>query len=245
MVPGTWTECRRCGTAIPFAQSPLPPARVAMPAPAPAAAAPASSFAGVDTMLPDIEPTIRLAPQAPPRANGRTIAIVAIATVCLIGAAFSLLSRGGHHAAAAPVILTPQAPFAGIPTSLSGVVRIEAESSRHTALSVVISAANPSGTPLTITQLTGLQPGYQWVEGNVASTTNTMISITSAAGIDTVAVSGTNHTICAYGRWLPGAGSTYVTMDNVKTCNATTAPTTGWSTLAGGTAQDLPDENGN
>jgi hypothetical protein len=72
-----------------------------------------------------------------------------------------------------------------------------------------------------------------------------MISITSAAGSDVVAVSGTNKTICAYGRWTPGAGSTYVTMDNVATCSAATAPATGWSTLPGGTAQDLPDEYGN
>ena len=163
----------------------------------------------------------------------------------MFGSVFSLLARGGHHTPPGPVLLAPQAPFAGIPTSLSGVVRIEAESSRHTALSVVISAASPSGTPLTLTQLASLQPGYQWVLGNVPSTTNTMISITSAPGIDTIAVSGTNKTICAYGRWSPAAGSTYVTMDHVQTCNAATAPATGWSTLAGGSAQDLPGEDGN
>ena len=43
----------------------------------------------------------------------------------------------------------------------------------------------------------------------------------------------------------PSAGSTYVTMDNVTTCSVATAPPTGWSTLPGGTAQDLPDEYGN
>ena len=35
-----------------------------------------------------------------------------------------------------------------------------------------------------------------------------------------IAVSGTNKTICAYGRWSPATGSTYVTMDNVSTCSA-------------------------
>ena len=43
-------------------------------------------------------------------------------------------ARQQHAEAATPVILAPQAPFAGIPTSLSAIVRIEAESSRHTAL---------------------------------------------------------------------------------------------------------------
>jgi hypothetical protein len=195
-------------------------------------------------MLPDIEPTITAAPTPPARLSTKTIAIVVIAIIG-VGLAVNHLAHGGHHAATAPVMLTPQEPFAGLPTSLSAIVRIEAESSRHTALSVVISAASSNGSPLTLTQVAGLQPGYQWVNGNVPSTTNTMISISSAAGSDVVAVSGTNHTICAYGRWTPGAGSTYVTMDNVKTCTAASAPATGWSTLPGGTAQDLPDENGN
>jgi hypothetical protein len=34
-------------------------------------------------------------------------------------------------------------------------------------------------------------------------------------------------------------------MDNVKTCDATAAPASGWSPLAGGSNQDLPDTNGN
>jgi len=72
-----------------------------------------------------------------------------------------------------------------------------------------------------------------------------MISISSQQGLDVVAVSGTNRSICAYGRWSPATGSTYVTMDHVKTCEAVTAPATGWSTLAGGTAQDLPGVDGN
>jgi hypothetical protein len=194
-------------------------------------------------MLPDIEPTITVAPTPPSRMSAKTVAIVVIAIIG-VGLAVNHLAHRGHHAASGPVVLAPQAPFAGLPTSLSAVVRIEAESSRHTALSVVISAASPNGAPLTLTQMAGLQPGYQWVAGNVPSTTNTMISITSTAGSDVLAVSGTNHTICAYGRWSPAAGSTYVTMDNVKTCSASTAPATGWSTLPGGTAQDLPDESG-
>jgi hypothetical protein len=194
-------------------------------------------------MLP-VEPVITVAPPRRMTIEKRTVAIVAIVLMCVIGAAFSFIPHGGHHAHAAAVILTPQAPYAGIPTSLGAIVRIEAESSRHTALSDVISAASPSAAPLTLSQLSEEQPAYQWVLGNVPSTTNTMISITSTYGSDVIAVSGTNRTICAYGRWTPTAGSTYVTMDNVATCNAITAPSTGWSTLAGGSAQDLPGEDG-
>ena len=99
--------------------------------------------------------------------SAKTVAIVVVAIIG-VGLTVNHLAHRGHHAAAGPVILTPQAPFAGLPTSLAGVVRIEAESSRHTALSVVISAAGPSAAPVSLSQLAGLQPGYQWVAGNVA-----------------------------------------------------------------------------
>ena len=124
-------------------------------------------------------------------------------------------------------------------------MRIDAESSRHTALSAVIAVAGPNGAPITIAQLAAAQPDYQWVAGNQPSTTNTIVSIASAPAPIQIAVSGTNREICAYGRWSPAAGATYVTMDHVTTCDADTAPATGWSTIAGGSDQDLPDENGN
>jgi hypothetical protein len=201
---------------------------------------------GPDTMLPR-EPVITVAPAArPSRVNGRSVAIAAAVLVCVLGAAFSLIPHGGgNHAAAKAVLLAPQPPFAGIPTSLSAIVRIEAESSRHTALGSVISEAGPSGDEVTTTELAGVQPDYQWVAGNQPSTTNLIISIASVPGADQIAVSGTNREICAYGRWSPAAGATYVTMDQVTTCDADSAPATGWSPLAGGSAQDLPDENGN
>ena len=247
LVPSSWTECRRCGSPLAFAQSPPPP-----PTPAPTftpSPVRAPPDARVDTLLPtlvlpELEPRITIAPPKPPRFDGRKIVIGAVIGVLALGAAFTLIPHGGHHAAASPTILEPNQPFAGLPTSLSAIVRIEAESSRHTALSVVISAASPNGVPLTLTQLTSLQPGYQWMLGSVPSTTNTMISITSAPGSDVIAVSGTNRTICAYGRWSPAAGSTYVTMDKVQTCSAATAPANGWSTLPGGSAQDLPGVDG-
>jgi hypothetical protein len=166
--------------------------------------------------------------------------------VCLFVVAIGFtVTHHGHHTSSAPTILAPREPYVGIPTSLADVVRIEAESSRHTALSVIISAANPTGAPLSTAQLAGLQPGYQWVPGNQPSTTNTMISVTSVQGSDVIAVSATNKDICAFGRWSLTGGSTYVTMAHLPTCAANQAPTTGWSPLAGGSAQDLPDDLGN
>ena len=149
-------------------------------------------------MIPRVEPVIKTAPPRPARLNGRTVVVVALVVVCVVGAAFSLIPHGHHQAAAAPTILAPQPPFAGIPTSLEAIVRIEAESSRHTAMSTVITAAGPSGAALTLTQLASAQPSYQWILGSQPSTTNTMISITSTTGSDVVAVSGTNREICAY-----------------------------------------------
>ena len=68
--------------------------------------------------------------------------------------------------------------------------------------------------------------------------------MSSRPGVDVIAVSGTNKDICAYGRWSAAAGPTYVTMAHVKSCTATSAPSNGWSTIAGGAAQDLPNELG-
>jgi hypothetical protein len=200
---------------------------------------------GPDTMLPR-EPVVTLAP--PVRrsgVNGRSIVVGAVVVACAVGAAFSLTGGGSHHAAPAPTILAPLSPSAGIPTSLSAIVRIAAESARHTAVSAVISAAGPSGAQLSAAQLSSEQPAYQWVDASTPSTTNTIISIASVAGADQLAVSGTNREICAFARWSPAAGASYVTMDHVTTCDADAAPATGWTTIAGGSAQDLPDENGN
>jgi hypothetical protein len=212
---------------------------------------------GPDTLLPreamprdpfPREPIITVAPPARASRSGievRTFVIGAIVVVCVAGAAFSLFRRGsGHHNAPAPTILAPQAASAALPTSLSAVVRIAAESSRHTALSAVIAVASANDAPVTIDQLASAQPSFQWVAGNQPSTTNTIISVSSAAGAIQIAVSGTNREICAFGRWSPATGSSYVTMDHVTNCDADAAPATGWSAIAGGSNQDLPDELG-
>jgi hypothetical protein len=197
-----------------------------------------------DTMLPAVDPlAVHAAASAPSRWNAKTNVIAVLAAACVIAGVYSFIPSG-KHAKPTPVVLAARPPFAGIPTSLSDVVRIAAESARHTALAAVIDAAGPSGAALSLTQLSSAQPDYQWVDGSQPSTTNTVVSITSGAGIDVLAVSGTDHDICAYGRWSPTLGSEYVTMEHVSTCAATTAPTSGWSQLPGGSNQDLPNVDG-
>jgi hypothetical protein len=197
-----------------------------------------------DTMLPRIDPLVAHTPAAvPSRLNARTIAIGAVAALICAAGVYSVIPRGGK-AKQPPTVLAPLPPAAGIPTNLSDVVRIAAESARHTALTTVIETAGSSGAALSLAQLQSSEPSYQWVAGGEPSTTNTVVSITSGAGIDVIAVAGTNRDICAFGRWSPNFGSEYVTMAHVDTCSATNAPASGWSTQAGGSAQDLPGIDG-
>jgi len=282
IVPGAWTECRRCGAPV-AAQPNRTPASVAAPTaatigaldlippppptPLPGTRARAAARGAVeagfgapddallagmaprdigpDTMLPRVAPAPTVAtPRRRSRLNGRSLVIGGVVLACVAGAAFSLISHGHRQAPASPVILAPAAPFVGIPTSLSAIVRIAAESSRHTALGTVMSEAGPGAAEVSLGQLESAQPDYQWVASNQPSTTNTVISVASVPGADQIAVSGTNREICAFGRWSPIAGATYVTMDNMPRCDADAAPSTGWSPLAGGSAQDLPNDNG-
>lgn len=261
MVPATWTECRRCGTAIvavPAAVSAggvgvasangheIPPPPSAPSPPLPFSPAPAASEVVPDTMLPYVDPLLIRAPaKTGLRWNARTIAVSAVALLVVVAGVYSAIPHGGSHAKTVPTILAPRPPFAGIPTSLSDIVRIAAESARHTAISAVIEAAGTSGAQLTTPQLTAALPNYQWIGGAETSTTNTIVSITSGPGIDVIAVAGTDRDICAFGRWTPTLGSEYVTMAHQPNCAATNAPTSGWSPLTGGSAEDLPGVDGN
>jgi hypothetical protein len=193
---------------------------------------------GPDTML------VRTPPPTAPRVNAKTIAIAALALVVVIAGVYSAIPHG-KHTKQLPTVLAPRPPSAGLPTNLSDVVRIAAESARHTALETVIQLAGTTGAPLTTAQLEQEQPNYQWIAGDQPSTTNTVISITSGTAVDVIAVSGTDKDICAFGRWSPTLGSEYVTMAHVTNCAATNTPQTGWSTQAGGSAQDLPGVDGN
>ena len=252
IVPGAWTECRKCGTplaAVPVAAVPVavPAVPVAVPAwPAAVPAAPIERPRSVvpDTMPASIEPVIVHAPaKAGASLNAKAIAIAVVA-VAIVAAGVSSVVPHGSPAKALPTILAPQSPSAGIPTSLSAIVRIAAESARHTALATVIDTAGSTGAPLSTEQLKQAQPSYQWIAGNEPSTTNTVVSITSSTGIDVIAVSGTDRDICAFGRWSPTVGSDYVTMAHVDNCSAANAPTTGWASEPGGSAQDLPGSDG-
>jgi hypothetical protein len=282
IVPGAWTECRRCGApvaaqpsrtaasvAAPTAATLGALSRMAPPPPTPLPGSRARAAArggadpgfgapddallagmaprdiGPDTMLPRVAPApTAVTPRRRSRLDGRSLVIGGAVLACVVGAAFSLISHGHRQPPTQPVILAPAAPFAGIPTSLSAIVRIEAESSRHTALGAVISEAGPSAAQVSLAQLGSAQPSYQWVAGDQPSTTNTVISVASVPGADQIAVSGTNREICAFGRWSTFGGATYVTMDHMTRCDADAAPATGWSPLAGGSAQDLPNDNG-
>ncbi len=177
--------------------------------------------------------------------NVKTIAIGVLALAVVVAGVYSVIPHGGGAEKELPTILAPLPPAAGIPTSLSQVVRIAAESARHTALQTVISAAGSTGAALSLAELQAEEPSYHWIAGDQPSTTNTIISITSGTGIDVIAVSATDKDICAFARWSPTLGSEYVTMAHVTNCAATNAPKTGWTTEAGGSAQDLPGVDGN
>ena len=151
---------------------------------------------------------------------------------------FTLRTKAQAHET--PVVLAPRAPTAGLPTSLDVIVRVEAESTRHTALQAVEDVGN--GDP---GALAARQPNYTWVAGDQPSTDSHVVSVAQGAGTITIAVAASNHDICAFGQWLPASRTPqYVTMAHQPSCAATNAPTAGWSDQAGGAASDLPDNIG-
>jgi hypothetical protein len=149
------------------------------------------------------------------------------------------LEPGASKHKETPVALDPRAPTAGLPTSLDAIVRIQAESSRRTALQTVeqLGSADVAG-------LAAAQPNYKWIAGDQPSTDAHMVSVAQRAGLVTIAVSASNKDICAFGRWSTGGTPVYVTMAHEPACAAVDAPDVGWSTEAGGAASDLPDDNG-
>src|SRR5262249_43042126 len=133
-----------------------------------------------------------------------------------------------------PEVLAPRPPAAGIPGSLADVTRQQAESTRHDALQTVEQvAADGSVDQVTMHTLGQMQPGFQWQDGDQASTTYTMVSIDIEQNVVTVAVSTPSKQVCAFGRWSAGTGPTYVTMANLRQCRAIDAPADGWTTEPG------------
>ncbi|HEV7526515.1 MAG TPA: hypothetical protein VGP92_16220 [Acidimicrobiia bacterium] len=166
-------------------------------------------------------------------------AMVGFFVVAIAVAAITIRSTANTKQAT-PVVLAPRAPVAGLTTDLSVIVRIQAESTRHTALQAVaqVGAAD-------LGALASVQPGYQWVAGNQPSTDARVISVAENAGTVTIAVAASNHDICAFGQFTPATVTVqYVTMAHVASCAAANAPSAGWSSEAGGSASDLPDANG-
>jgi hypothetical protein len=258
-----WPVCRACGELL--MKLPEPVGNAAAPSgPPPDPGAPASAPPGAPPSAPPTPPAraeeqfyapavlqpVVQPPRAPAGApshgggasrRGRAVAGV-VAFVAAAGIATWLVVEPGTPAKhEAPVALAPVAPSAGLPSSLSSVVRMQAESSRRTALQVVESVGRGD-----LAALQAAQPGYQWSNGTTPSDGPRRISVgTGADGSTvTVAVEASNHDICAFGRWVPGGTPEYVTMEHEPSCRAASAPAAGWSTEAGGAASDLPDPYG-
>jgi hypothetical protein len=220
-----------------------------MAAPAPVVpvgtvAAPAEARPDEQFFTPAVLQPITQLPPAPLPAqsasSGRkaTAIVGVIAFVIAAGATawFSFRPGAGGAAHQTPTALAPRGPTAGLPTSLSVIVRVEAESTRHTALETIEAAGNTS-----LATLAANQPDYQWIAGDRPSTDPKTVSVGENGSVVTIAVAASNHDVCAFGQWSPNSTPVYVTMEHQQTCAASDAPASGWSTQAGGAASDLPD----
>jgi hypothetical protein len=206
----------------------------ALPGAPPQAQQPAADqyFTRVEARPPTFTP-------APPEKRSKTPLIVVLVVLLLGGAATLFVSHAGKKAMPPPKILPPSATATAIPTSLNDVTKEEAESYRHTALQAVeqASSSDPS-------ELQQLQPNFHWVPGTSPSTEQTMVSVGQDTNGITIAVTAANKQVCAFGRWSPNAGPTYVDVEYQRVCAAVNAPDSGWSTQPGGSNQDLPDDPG-
>jgi hypothetical protein len=171
---------------------------------------------------------------------GKWFALIAMFGFFVAAVATAWFTFGGASTPhQVPQVLAPRAPTAGLPTSLPAIVRIQAESTRHTALQAVEQVGR--GDPAA---LAAMQPNYTWLAGNAPSSDAHDVSVGQNEGVITIAVAASNHDVCAFGQWWAGGTALYVTMEHQQTCDAADAPSAGWSTQAGGAASDLPDDNG-
>ena len=183
------------------------------------------------------------APAPPPNPPLRGPAI-ALGVIALFAVA-TWFAIHGHSSSsgATPHVLAPRPPTAALPTNLDDVVRMRAESTRHTVMQAVESETDASGSVSTAA-LAVRQPGYQWVDANTDSKDSNAVSVWSNQGVVVIVVAASNHSICAFGRRRAPAPPVYVTMSNMSHCRAANAPNIGWSTEPGGAASDLPDDQG-
>ncbi len=238
-----WPTCRSCGTLL-----------MTPPAPVSAIGAAADAALSVDEQFfapavyqapivveqptfPAYTPNTRVAGSG----SGKWIALVGM-VVFVVAAVLTAWFTIRPSAAAkhpAPVALAPRAPTQGLPTSLDVITRVEAESTRHTALQAVSDVATGDRGALA-----AAQPDYTWVAGNQSSADPHTVSVVQNPGSVTIAVAASNHDVCAFGKWAPNTTPVYVTMAHEQTCAAVNAPAIGWSPQAGGAGSDLPDDNG-
>jgi hypothetical protein len=236
-----WPTCRSCGALLMAPPAPF--------APVGATVTPAMPSAAEQFFAPAVLQPIAQLPPAPPAYTSATPTAGAAKWLALIGivafvvAAFATawftLRPGAGTQRQTPVVLAPRAPTAGLPTSLQAVVRIGAESTRRNALQAVEQVGSGD-----VASLANMQPSYKWFAGNQPSTDSHAVSVAQNTGVVTIAVAASNHEICAFGQWWPGAPPRYVTMAHEPSCAAMNAPTSGWSSEPGGAASDLPDDNG-
>ncbi len=83
-------------------------------------------------------------------------------------------------------MLAPKPPVAGLTPDLGVIVRVEAESARHTALQTVASIE--TGDP---GALAAAQPDYKWVAGNQPSADPHTVSVVQNPTDVTIAVAAT------------------------------------------------------
>ncbi len=247
-----WPSCRSCGALLMAIPAPLAPAgatRTATATSAGAAAVAAPSAAEQFFAPAVLQPVAQLPMAARPAYASTTstdslrkwfvlFGMVVFMVAALATAWFTLRSSSGAHHQT-PVVLAPAVPAAGLPTSLSAVVRIQAESTRRAAVQTLEQVGSGD-----VTALAAMQPSFTWLAGNAPSTDSHVVSVAQTAGVVTIAVAASNHDVCAFAQWSPGASPLYVTMAHEPSCAAVDAPKTGWSSEAGGAASDLPDANG-
>jgi len=190
-----------------------------------------------DYFVSTLVPAIKTAP--PPKKSHAGLVLLLIVFGGIGALAFAIIHQGSAKKPA-PVTLAPHGPAKpGVPGSLGDVVRIQAEANRHSALQAVQSTNSADAHTLE-----GAQPNFHWVDGDTPSDGPTVVSVEGDSAATLIAVSASNHDVCAFGRWSHNVAE-YVTVEHLPQCAATDAPTAGWSTEPGGAASDIPDDIAN
>jgi hypothetical protein len=249
-----WPTCRSCGTLLM-----APPAPVTSTVSAAGAGPTSGSANGVLSADEQFFAPAVLQPivQLPPLTNGPArsapggssvgrdagkwivLAAMLLFFVAAIATAWLTIKPGSTAGAQTPIVLPPRPASEGLPSGLGNVVRIQAESTRRTALQTAEEIGGGD-----IARLAAAQPAFHWVASDTPSTDAHTVSVAQTGGVVTMAVAASNHDVCAFGQWSAGAPPRYVTMGHEPSCAAVDAPAQGWSSEPGGAASDLPDSTG-